>query len=81
MNASKLEERVARAADRDGPTTMRSPLGIVVLILLVLILFGGFAGPRISPSWQYGYGYGTGGLGVVGVVLVIFLILWLLGFV
>jgi hypothetical protein len=60
---------------------MRSPLGIVVVILLVLILFGGFAGPRFNPNWQYGYGYGNGGLGIVGVVLAIFVILWLLGYV
>jgi hypothetical protein len=44
-------------------------------------LFGGFAGPRFNPNWQYGYGYGNGGLGIVGVVLAIFLILWLLGYV
>lgn len=60
---------------------MRSPLGIIVLIILVIILFGGVAGPRFNPSWQYGYGYGTGGLGVIGVILVIFLILWLVGYV
>ena len=44
-------------------------------------LFGGYAGPRFNPNWQYGYGYGNGGLGVVGVILVVFLILWLMGFV
>ena len=60
---------------------MRSPLGIVVVILLILILFGGYAGPRFNPSWQYGYSYGNSGLGIVGVILVVFLLLWLLGFV
>jgi hypothetical protein len=60
---------------------MRSPLGIVVLILLVVILLGGGLGPRINPSWQYGYGYGTPGLGIVGVILVVFLLFWLLGYV
>jgi Protein of unknown function (DUF3309) len=60
---------------------VRSPLGIVLLVILVLILFGGFAGPRVNPSWQYGYGYGNSGVGFLGAVLVIFLILWLLGYV
>jgi hypothetical protein len=60
---------------------MRSPLGIVVLILLVVILLGGVGGPRFNPNWQYGYGYGTPGIGLLGAVLVIFLILWLLGYV
>jgi hypothetical protein len=58
---------------------VRSPLGIVVLILLVVILLGGGLGPRINPSWQYGYG--TPGLGIVGVILIVFLLLWLLGYV
>jgi hypothetical protein len=39
------------------------------------------AGPRFNPNWQYGYGYGNSGFGIVGVILVVFLILWLLGFV
>ena len=60
---------------------MRSPIGIIVLVILVIALLGGVAGPRVNPNWQYGYGYGNGGLGILGVVLVIFLILWLLGFV
>ena len=60
---------------------MRSPLGIVLLVILVLILFGGFAGPRVNPNWQYGSGYGNGGVGFLGAILVIFLILWLLGYV
>ena len=67
--------------DLERLTCMRSPIGIVVVILLVLILFGGVAGPRFNPNWQYGYGYGNGGVGILGVILVIFLILWLLGFV
>jgi hypothetical protein len=60
---------------------MRSPLGIIVLVILVIILLGGVAGPRVNPSWQYGYGYGVPGIGGLGGVLVIFLILWLLGYV
>ena len=60
---------------------MRSPLGIIVVVILVLVLLGGVGGPYIRPNWQYGYGYGTPGIGILGVVLVIFLILWLLGYV
>ena len=59
---------------------MRSPLGIIVIVILLVILLGGVGGPRINPSWQYGYGYGTPGIGILGVVLVVFLILWLLGY-
>ena len=49
-----------------------STLGIVVLILLVFLAFGGL------PRWGYhNYGYGPSGL--VGTILVIVLILAVLG--
>lgn len=60
---------------------MRSPIGIIVLVILVIALLGGVAGPRVNPGWQYGYGYGGFGVGGLGGILVIFLILWLLGYV
>ena len=60
---------------------MRSPIGVVVLVILVLILLGGVGGPYVRPNWQYGYGYGNFGVGWLGAVVVIFLILWLLGFI
>jgi hypothetical protein len=44
---------------------------LIIIILLVLLLGGGGIGYS-----RYGYG---GGLGVVGTILLIFLILWLLG--
>jgi hypothetical protein len=50
-------------------------LGTILLIILVIVLIGGFAGIGGSPFYGTGY-YGGGGLGVV---LVIVLILVLLG--
>lgn len=44
---------------------------LIIIILLVLLLGGGGFGYS-----RYGAG---GGLGIVGTILVIFLILWLLG--
>ena len=39
-----------------------SPLGIILVILLIIFLLGGFSG-RFGG---YGYGYGRGGIGVSG---------------
>ncbi|MEO8245112.1 MAG: DUF3309 family protein [bacterium] len=50
-------------------------LGIIIAILLVLALFGGFSG-RMGG---YGYGYGHSGMGVLGVVLLIVVVLMLMG--
>ncbi len=50
-------------------------LGLILIILLVIFLLGGFSG-RFGG---YGYGFGHGGMGIVGTVLVIVLILLLLG--
>jgi hypothetical protein len=51
-------------------------IGTVLLVILVIVLLGGFAGPSINPRWQYGYGYGHGGIGVVGIILII-VVAWL----
>jgi hypothetical protein len=50
-------------------------LGIIIAILLVLALFGGFSG-RMGG---YGYGYGHSGMGVLGVVLLVVIVLMLMG--
>jgi hypothetical protein len=50
-------------------------LGIIIAILLVLALFGGFSG-RMGG---YGYGYGHSGMGVLGVVLLVVVVLMLMG--
>jgi len=50
-------------------------LGMVLLIVLVIALLGGFTG----VVGGYGYGFGHGGVGVLGTVLIVVLILVLLG--
>jgi hypothetical protein len=53
-----------------------SIIGIVLVVILILALFGG-----IAPGTPWGYGYGAGhyGVGGVGLILVILVILLLLG--
>ena len=41
-------------------------LGLILIILLVIFLAGGFSG-RFGG---YGYGYGHGGVGVIGTILI-----------
>ena len=50
-------------------------IGLILVILLVIFLLGGFSG-RFGG---YGYGYGHGGVGVLGIVLIIVVVLVLLG--
>ena len=50
-------------------------LGLILTIVLIVFLLGGFSG-RFGG---YGYGYGNSGVGVIGVVLIIVLVLMLLG--
>jgi hypothetical protein len=50
-------------------------LGLILLIILVVFLLGGFSG-RFGG---YGYGYGHGGVGVIGIILIVVLVLLLLG--
>ena len=50
-------------------------LGLILVILLVIFLLGGFSG-RFGG---YGYGYGHGGVGILGTILIIVLVLMLLG--
>jgi hypothetical protein len=50
-------------------------LGLILLIVLVVFLLGGFSG-RFGG---YGYGYGHGGVGVIGIILIAVLVLMLLG--
>ncbi|WP_198374750.1 DUF3309 family protein [Neoroseomonas rubea] len=50
-------------------------LGMILLIILVIALLGGFTG----VVGGYGYGFGHGGVGVLGTVLVVVLILVLMG--
>ena len=50
-------------------------LGLILLIILVVFLLGGFS--RLFGG--YGYGYGHGGVGVIGIILIVVLVLMLLG--
>jgi Na+/melibiose symporter-like transporter len=50
-------------------------LGLILTIILVIMLLGGFSG-RFGG---YGYGYGNGGVSVIGVILIIVIILLLTG--
>jgi transposase len=50
-------------------------LGLILVIILVIALFGGFSG-RFGG---YGYGYGHGGVGVIGIILIVLVVLLLMG--
>lgn len=53
-----------------------SILGIILIVFLVLLLFGGI-GPW-SPR-GIGYGFGGGGIGVLGVLLIVVVVPLLMG--
>ena len=50
-------------------------LGLILAIVLIIFLLGGFSG-RFGG---YGYGYGHGGVGVIGIILIILVVLLLMG--
>lgn len=50
-------------------------IGLILLIVLVIALLGGFSG-RIGG---YGYGYGNGGVSVIGVILIVVVLMLLTG--
>ena len=50
-------------------------LGLILVIILVIFLLGGFSG-RFGG---YGYGYGHGGVGVIGIILIVLVVLLLMG--
>ena len=50
-------------------------LGLILLILLVVFLAGGFSG-RFGG---YGYGYGHGGVSVISILLIVVLVLVVTG--
>jgi hypothetical protein len=53
----------------------RKIMGLILIILLVIFLLGGFSG-RFGG---YGYGYGHGGVGIIGLILIVVVVLMLLG--
>jgi hypothetical protein len=50
-------------------------IGVILLVLLIIFLVGGFSG-KIGG---YGYGYGHGGVGIIGVILIVVLVMVLTG--
>jgi Na+/melibiose symporter-like transporter len=62
-----------RAAQPIGRLFMS--IGLVLIIIFVIFLLGGFSG-RFGG---YGYGYGHGGIGVIGIILIILVVLLLAG--
>lgn len=50
-------------------------IGLILAILLIIFLLGGFSG-RFGG---YGYGFGHGGVGIPGVLLIIVIVLLLTG--
>jgi hypothetical protein len=50
-------------------------IGLILIIVLIIFLLGGFSG-RFGG---YGYGYGHGGVGVIGIILIILVVLLLTG--
>ncbi|HEY1440631.1 MAG TPA: DUF3309 family protein [Mycobacterium sp.] len=53
-----------------------SPLAIILIVILILVMFGGFHGYR--SGWYSGgpgyYGYGFSGLGLVVIILLVLLL-------
>jgi hypothetical protein len=77
-------ELVATEAETpdDGGSRHRNPrkdrtmsLGLILVIVLIVFLLGGFSG-RFGG---YGYGYGHGGIGIIGIILIILVVLLLMG--
>ena len=50
-------------------------IGLILVIILIIFLVGGFSG-RFGG---YGYGYGHGGVSVIGVILIRLVVLLLMG--
>ena len=50
-------------------------MGLILIVILVIFLLGGFSG-RFGG---YGYGYGHGGVGIIGILLIVVLVLLLTG--
>jgi len=53
---------------------MNMSIGAIILIILVIVLLGGFTGIGGGPFYGTGY-YGGGGLGIVVLVLLILVLL------
>ena len=72
--SSARQGRDARSEPGAGSGRIFMSLGLILIIILVIFLAGGFSG-RLGG---YGYGYGHRGMGCLGTILIIILILFLL---
>src|SRR6185369_6514745 len=83
IRPGSCRHQVRKGAWRTDAEQLRGPrngrqimsLGLILIIILVIFLIGGFSG-RFGG---YGYGYGHGGIGVIGIILIILLVLVLTG--
>src|SRR4029079_4087614 len=50
-------------------------IGLILVIILIIFLLGGFSG-RFGG---YGYGYGHGGIGGIGIIIIVLVVLVLMG--
>jgi hypothetical protein len=50
-------------------------ISTILIILLILLLLGSL------PSWGYSRGWGYGPSGLLGLILIIVIVLWLMGYV
>jgi Protein of unknown function (DUF3309) len=69
----KVHDGNARPCAANGDKIMS--LGLILVIILIIFLLGGFSG-RFGG---YGYGYGHGGVGIIGIILIIVVVLLLTG--
>jgi len=51
-----------------------STIGIILIVIVCIALFGGMAGVGGRPFYGAGYGYGGGGLGLILVIVIILII-------
>jgi hypothetical protein len=73
-----LRRHISRASAARGTWNEKDgimSLGLILVIILVIFLLGGFSG-RFGG---YGYGYGHGGIGLIGIILIVLVVLLLMG--
>ena len=76
LAASRFIHQIVAFFNRSAIESDMSTLGLILVILLAIVLFGGGLGYRGGYGDSPYYGYGIGG---IGLVLVILLILALVG--
>jgi hypothetical protein len=67
--ACELHQKIEKCTQRLWNLTRERVMGLILLIILVLVLIGGF------PSWPYSRSWGYGPSGLVSVLLLVLLVL------